>query len=169
MASSILKFAPNIPQTVSLKFPTGRHVNGHYGEQVMYSLESGSIMYVPIIVEKKLAELAVKKGQPVEICKAQENGKTEWQVSRAEDGHPNKKPQGVVQILNSSPSLDELWKEGEDKPGTRLEHALRTALYAAKEAEKYSVEIGHPVQFDKDDIRLMAQTLVINGGRERAA
>src|ERR1700686_496283 len=123
MASSILKFEPNIPRQVSLKFPTGRHVNGQYGEQVMYSLECGSVMYVPIIVEKKLAELAVKKGQPIEICKAQENGKTEWQVRRIEDEHPNRKPQGVVQILNSSPSLDKLWKEDEDKPATRLEHA----------------------------------------------
>jgi hypothetical protein len=51
---------------------------------------------------------------------------------------------------------------------TKLEHALKTAISAAYNAEKYGTELGYVVRFDADAIKSMAITVLINmseGGR----
>jgi hypothetical protein len=45
---------------------------------------------------------------------------------------------------------------------TKLEHALRTAISAAYNAEKYGAELGYVVRFDADAIKSMAITVLIN-------
>ena len=53
-------------------------------------------------------------------------------------------------------------------PMTKLEHALKTAISAAYNAEKYGAELGYVVRFDADAIKSMAITVLINmseGGR----
>jgi hypothetical protein len=45
---------------------------------------------------------------------------------------------------------------------TRLEHALKTAISAAHNAEKYGAELGYVVRFDADAIKSMAITVLIN-------
>ena len=53
-------------------------------------------------------------------------------------------------------------------PMTKLEHALKTAIFAAYNAEKYGAELGYVVRFDADAIKSMAITVLINmseGGR----
>ena len=47
-------------------------------------------------------------------------------------------------------------------------HALKTAISAAYNAEKYGAELGYVVRFDADAIKSMAITVLINmseGGR----
>jgi hypothetical protein len=53
-------------------------------------------------------------------------------------------------------------------PATKLEHALKTAISAAHNAEKYGTDLGYVVRFDADAIKSMAITVLINmseGGR----
>jgi len=184
----ILQWQANEPVQVQLKFPSGKHVEGKFGEQAMFSLLDGRVMYVPLIVEKQIQELGIKRGQPVEICKQQENGKTQWKVRRVQEKpveekpqpkpaaraasnapDSNRKPQPAAELLDGAVSLDGPDVDvSPDAAQSQLEHALKIALQAAKRAERFSQEIGHPVQFDTSDIRLMAQTLVINN-RGRAA
>jgi hypothetical protein len=45
---------------------------------------------------------------------------------------------------------------------TKLEHALKTAISAAHNAEKYGSELGYVVRFDADAIKSMAITVLIN-------
>ncbi|MEQ1949297.1 MAG: hypothetical protein ABL995_19040 [Bryobacteraceae bacterium] len=47
-------------------------------------------------------------------------------------------------------------------PTTKLEHALKTAISAAYNAEKYGAELGYVVRFDADAIKSMAITVLIN-------
>ena len=47
-------------------------------------------------------------------------------------------------------------------PCTKLEHALKTAISAACNAEKYGTELGYVVRFDADAIKSMAITVLIN-------
>jgi hypothetical protein len=55
-------------------------------------------------------------------------------------------------------------KNGNNPPPvtTKLEHALKTAISAAYNAEKYSAELGYVVRFDSDAIKSMAITVLIN-------
>ena len=47
-------------------------------------------------------------------------------------------------------------------PITKLEHALKTAISAAHNAEKFGSELGYVVRFDADAIKSMAITVLIN-------
>ena len=47
-------------------------------------------------------------------------------------------------------------------PTTKLEHALKTAISAAHNAEKFGTELGYVVRFDADAIKSMAITVLIN-------
>ena len=51
---------------------------------------------------------------------------------------------------------------GQPAPTTKLEHALKTAISAAHNAEKYGAELGYVVRFDADAIKSMAITVLIN-------
>ena len=54
-------------------------------------------------------------------------------------------------------------------PTTKLEHALKTAISAAYNAERFGAELGYVVRFDADAIKSMAITVLINmsGGNHR--
>ena len=56
--AEILRFDTNVPVEVALRFSDGKHVEGRYGDQVMYSLEDDRIMYVPPIVEHRASEIS---------------------------------------------------------------------------------------------------------------
>ena len=80
----------------------------------------------------------------------------------------------VVPVANGSGSGNGAAPEmalngnGASVPMTKLEHALKTAIFAAYNAEKYGAELGYVVRFDADAIKSMAITVLINmseGGR----
>jgi hypothetical protein len=86
--SEILRFNVGVPVEVALTHDNGVHVNGRYGEQVMYSLADQRVMYVPPFVERRIQELAIGPGEPIEICKTEvKNGSRrwiEWKVRRVD-------------------------------------------------------------------------------------
>jgi hypothetical protein len=51
---------------------------------------------------------------------------------------------------------------GSSAPITKLEQALKTAISAAHNAEKFGSELGYVVRFDADAIKSMAITVLIN-------
>jgi hypothetical protein len=51
---------------------------------------------------------------------------------------------------------------GQPHSATKLEHALKTAISAAYNAERYGAELGYVVRFDADAIKSMAITVLIN-------
>jgi len=53
-------------------------------------------------------------------------------------------------------------EQPQPRPLTKLEHALKTAISAAHNAEKYGSELGYVVRFDADAIKSMAITVLIN-------
>jgi hypothetical protein len=53
-------------------------------------------------------------------------------------------------------------EQPQPRPLTKLEHALKTAISAAYNAEKYGSELGYVVRFDADAIKSMAITVLIN-------
>ena len=82
----VVKFPVNTPVEVTLQCETGTHVDGRYGDQVMYSLTDDRVMYVPPYVEQRFQELAIGAGQPLVLCKRQtkegSHNRTEWSVRR---------------------------------------------------------------------------------------
>src|SRR5215831_8983456 len=64
-------FEANAPVAATLAYADGLKVQGRFGDQVMYSLTDGRVMYVPPIVRDKLVELGVGQNEPVAICRAE--------------------------------------------------------------------------------------------------
>src|SRR5437667_10012636 len=75
----VVKFEINTPVEVTLQLEEGKHVEGRYGDQVMYSLLDNRVMYVPPYVEQRIQELAIAAGEPLQLCKrAVKNGNRKW-------------------------------------------------------------------------------------------
>lgn len=170
-----IKFEPNVPQQVQLKFSSGKP----YGNQMMYSLADGNVMFVPQFVDKQLLALQVRRGDTVEISKTLVEGQVRWLVRRPDpkpqakpatraqsNGNSNGHGQPAAALVEQAENLD--GPDVESYAQRNLEQALRISLMAAKKAEEYGQLIGKPVQFDKSDIRLMANTMLINGHRRAA-
>ena len=58
-------FEANVPVTATLAYADGLKVQGRFGDQVMYSLTDGRVMYVPPIVRDKLVELGIRSERAV--------------------------------------------------------------------------------------------------------
>ncbi|MGA2119540.1 MAG: hypothetical protein ABSH56_32935 [Bryobacteraceae bacterium] len=67
--NEVVKFPINTPVEVTLQSEAGKHVEGPYGEQVMFSLVDNRVMYVPPYVEQRFQELAIGAGEPLLLCK----------------------------------------------------------------------------------------------------
>ena len=64
-------FEANVPVTATLAYADGLKVQGRFGDQVMYSLTDGRVMYVPPVVRDKLVELGIRQNEPFAICRAE--------------------------------------------------------------------------------------------------
>jgi hypothetical protein len=84
-------FEANVPVTATLAYADGLKVQGRFGDQVMYSLTDGRVMYVPPIVRDKLVELGVRQNEPFNICRAEREGNgwfVDWVVQPNESASP---------------------------------------------------------------------------------
>jgi len=83
--SEKLQFQTNVAIDVALKYNDGKEVTGQYGDQVLYTLTDGRVMYVPPIVKKKIDELEIGRGELFTITKAEKKNGTrrtiEWLVA----------------------------------------------------------------------------------------
>ena len=105
--SEKLQFQTNVPIDVALKYNDGKEVTGQYGDQVLYTLTDGRVMYVPPIVKKKIDELGIGRGELFTITKAEKKNGTrrtiEWVV--ATDGSGDRNPQRRAQQPNGQRRL----------------------------------------------------------------
>ncbi len=64
-----LVLTPNVPVQIALKFSDGKLVEGRYGDQVMFSLTNGQVMYLDTDSAAKINLLEPRKHEPFFICK----------------------------------------------------------------------------------------------------
>ena len=176
-----LRFETNVAREVHLRFLEGKPVESQFGgQQHLFTAEEGAF-YVSDTVGGILAEqikrLGVRTGEPITICKREvANGggrkSIQWQVERV-----GEQPDGTFIVPNPpavpTPPANAATPQAIDRPKTKLEDALKTAVAAVHAAQEYARAIGFdemPV-FTSEDIRTMANTLVIQdaGGRRNAA
>lgn len=70
--SDKVQFQTNVPVEVALKYNDGKEVSGQYGDQVLYTLTDGRVMYVPPIVKRRIDELGIGRGDP--CCQGGDSG-----------------------------------------------------------------------------------------------
>jgi hypothetical protein len=174
-------FQTNIPVEVALKYGDGKDVNGQYGDQVLYTLMNGQVMYVPPIVRKQIEDLGIGRGELFTITKAEKkNGirrTIEWQV--AANGHTSRQRNGESaekgRPVDANPDKQPLGQAsgngtvGRVAPGgvsaQFLKQALALAVDAAAEAERYAGTHGISLQFTSEDVREIGLRIYANGPR----
>ncbi|HWE51414.1 MAG TPA: hypothetical protein VG273_16600, partial [Bryobacteraceae bacterium] len=109
-----IKFEYGRPETLALKFVSGKNVDGRFGPQVMFTTTDERVFYLDYEdasdVESTLAGLQVQPGQPVQITKIRHprgggHGFQVHRVAAAHYSHPVDRradPQDLVSDLEQS-------------------------------------------------------------------
>ena len=180
-------FEANVPVTATLAYADGLKVQGRFGDQVMYSLTDGRVMYVPPVVRDKLVELGIRQHEPFAICRAEcRDGNrrfADWvaqpdgsavpaQNATAHGdtpGSPMNGDNGARVRPNGNGNGNGNPASARTKSGT-AETALRAALTAsidvALAAEQYASAHGLSIRFGSEDLRAMALSLFIQHARD---
>ncbi len=182
-------FEANVPVTATLAYADGLKVQGRFGDQVMYSLTDGRVMYVPPIVRDKLVELGIRQNEPFGICRAERREGNrrfvDWVVqpdgsaAQAQSatahgdtpGSPMNGDNGAHLKSNGNGNGN-----GNGKPATvptksgtgetALRAALTASIDAALAAEQYASAHGLSIRFGSEDLRAMALSLFIQHSRD---
>ena len=190
----VVRFAVDTPVEVALRFETGKHVEGRYGDQIMYSLVDNRVMYVPPYVEQRIRELAIGAGEPLQLCKqAKTDGNrkwVEWSVRRAPqqplpsgnvtaaagevpssaqnhaDGNTNGSINGHVNGNKAVAVMPSVISGGGI---TAMEMALNGAAEIAQRVEGRAAANSYSLRFSNEDIRAIALTIFIQAMREGGA
>jgi hypothetical protein len=168
--SEKIQFQTNIPVEVALKYNDGKEVTGQYGDQVLYTLTDGRVMYVPPIVKKRIDELGIARGELFTITKAEKKNGTrrmiEWMIATKanEQGHseidsarrkePNSHSPGCTNGNGHKPAPP---KEPQGflltNQGQLLVQAFAAAVDVAAATERYAANCGMELQFTSEDLR----------------
>ena len=176
-----LVFQTNIPVEVALKYGDGKDVTGQYGDQVLYTLTDGRVMYVPPIVRKQIEDLEIGRGELFTITKAEKKNGTrrtiEWHVaangrtSRQRNGESAEKGRPVDARPENQPlgQASGNGTVGRVAPGglsaQSLKQALALAVDAVAEGERYAGTHGISLQFTSEDVREIALRIYANASR----
>ena len=182
-------FEANVPVTATLAYPDGLKVQGRFGDQVMYSLTDGRVMYVPPIVRDKPVELGIRQHEPFAICRAERRegnrrfvdwvvqpegsaaatqsataqGDTPWTPVNGNSG-ARVKPNGNGNGNGHGKPASAPTKSGTAE--TALRAALTTSIDAALAAEQYASAHGLSIRFGSEDLRGMALSPFIQHARD---
>jgi hypothetical protein len=182
-------FEANVPVTATLAYADGLKVQGRFGDQVMYSLTDGRVMYVPPIVRDKLLELGIRQNEPFNVCRAEHREGNrrfvDWVVQPHSAASPTPSAHSHTDAPGSPLNGDsgagfKTNGNGNGNGGGKLagvpasaataEIALRAALMAsidaALAAEQYASAHGLSVRFGSEDLRAMALSLFIQHARD---
>ncbi len=182
-------FEANVPVSAMLAYADGLKVQGRFGDQVMYSLTDGRVMYVPPVVRDKLVELGIRQNEPFDICRAERREGNrrfvDWVVQPNGAPAPSENAAGYSTTPGSPANGDNGTRvransngsgNGNGKPAsapassgnaeTALRAALTASIDAALAAEQYASAHGLSVRFGSEDLRAMALSLFIQHARD---
>jgi hypothetical protein len=196
MTNGILRFNPNTPVEVALRFDNGKRVDGRYGEQVMFTLEGDRVMYVPPVVANQIRQLGIRAREAFEICKAElrDDNKRwiEWRVRRLEEPRqPVESPNAPAAAASALNKEAQNHRNGSTRQTARpldfqaspdgtllpvpvtgagitaMELAMSGAAEIAQRVESRARIRNYSLQFTSEDIRAIGLTMFIQAMRER--
>ncbi|MBV9613715.1 MAG: hypothetical protein JO091_14670, partial [Acidobacteriaceae bacterium] len=97
-----VQFQTNVPVEVALKYDDGKEVTGQYGDQILYTLTDGRVMYVPPIVKKKIDEAGITRGELFIITKAEKKNGTRRSVEWVIDSNGESQPEAHAESKRAS-------------------------------------------------------------------
>jgi len=184
--SEKIQFQTNIPVEVALKYGDGKDVTGDYGDQVLYSLTDGRVMYVPPIVKKQIQDLDIAKGELFTITKAEAKSGTrrsvKWLVTPSDARLVSALANGTATSQSptnaagaSSTSANGNGHKprpaGEPKgflvtgQGQFLLQAFTAAVDVVAAAERYAAISQMELRFTSEDVRAIGLSIFVSGSK----
>jgi len=186
--SETVRFQTNIPIDIALKYNDGKEVTGQYGDQVLYTLTDGRVMYVPPIVKKRIDELRIGRGELFTITKAEKKNGTrrtiEWAVTIDGSGDRQiharaQQPNGIAPAqrrggAGSAPANGNGHRQSSLSDakgflvtghGQFLLQALAAAVDVAAATERYATACGLELQFTSEDLREIGLSIYSTGAK----
>lgn len=183
--SDKVQFQTNIPVELALKYGDGKEVNGQYGDQILYTLTDGRVMYVPPIVKRRIEELGIGRGELFTLTKAEKKNGTrrtiEWVVAAGERGdrqrqervdpsngqRPAQPRNGAVVPANGNGHRANSTNDTKGflvtSHGQLLLQSLAAAVDVAAATERYAAASGVELQFTSEDLREIGLRIYANG------
>ena len=96
---SVIRFDPNTPVEVALKYDGGKQVQSRIPEapdQMMYTVCGDDTIYVPLHVADQITQLGIKRAELMSICKRQQSGVTRWEVKRISEAAEPARPEATM-------------------------------------------------------------------------
>lgn len=99
-----VKFQTNIPEIVALQYAQGKAVESPYtGDQVMFTLVDGRVMYLPPFVADKIHGAGIPARQPFAIVKREVTHGNRRSVEYQIETHNSPNPQGAPSVKENAP------------------------------------------------------------------
>ncbi len=185
--SEKIQFQTNIPVEVALKYGDGKDVTGDYGDQVLYSLTDGRVMYVPPIVKKQIQDFDIAKGELFTITKAEEKSGTrrtvKWLVTPSDarvpagtaasgNGMPLRRTAGAASPPTAANGNGHKPRSaGEPKgflvtgQGQFLLQAFTAAVDVVAAAERYAAMSQLELRFTSEDVRAIGLSIFAHASK----
>lgn len=165
-------FERNQPELIKLDRDSSKEVPGRRGPQFMRILDGDTrILFADPDLENAIVQSGARKGDVAQIVK-RANG---WEVGIMPDTAARKPQtytswaaqQPATQQPAQQPAATKAPPELKTSRAVELAAALETAIDAAMSAERYAASKGHPITFETQDIRAMANSIICRseGGR----
>lgn len=188
--ADILRFEPNVPEDLVLKFDKGKEVQGQHGADILFTLTDGRIVFVPIETAEEMERLRIRKGLPFRITKRTVRGSKafDWKVERLDalenqlrdsiddvksGQRPGSSPAATSPIASVTPITKGASNSPQNTPATTmtiasqvLAGALIAAIDAAAYAERYAESKSMEMAFGEESIRALACTLYIQHAKD---
>jgi hypothetical protein len=195
----VIRFQAEEPVEVALKFTDGKDVEGRFGAQVLYTTTDDRILYLNPPEAKRIMQLGITKGELFTICKHEEkrgsHKSVSWDIRRVYPDAPGNGgsakiladiTETTIHQVNASSRQQQQHPNGTTAPAaeppsqleTQLEasirlsqsvQAIKAAILACHEGEKYAASIGYAVHFENEDVRALGISILIgmqqNGGQ----
>ena len=158
-SSSTLRFEPNVPVDVALKYAGGFQVTSTKTNlpQMMYTLTDGRRMYLDLPVAARVDALGVPKGQSFTICKVGKGKDAQWAV-----GSKEAVAEAVPVVRRPAPlefpakpeesSADVRSRQVVASADNSMRAYLKAAVSAVADTEKYAHSIGRELTFSSADV-----------------
>lgn len=170
----IIRFEPNKPETVNLRFSEGKEIDGKFGPQFMYTTTDDRIFFLDPPVAARLDALSLAMHEEVRIGKmSRAKGGTEWMIEQPQRLQPvapvaarpappaNEPPPFAPEETAAAPAAVQPLRG-------KFSAAYMVAIDVLQEAQVYATRKGMPLAFTGEDVRALAATLIIDqqrGGR----
>jgi hypothetical protein len=162
-------FETNTPQTIALKYATGKRVESRYNEyEVYYTTADGRALYASPALDQQIVAFHPEAGVPFSIVKREvkdgNRKRIEWQVQKPASEAPapvettrnTVAPNGSTSSQHTAPVA----------PAGTMTQLMGGALIAAIDsllaAREYGARKGFALEFNEEDVRSLASTIFIN-------